>query len=188
MTKYILHGGRISLPKENNDRFYHEIISGFQSPINILLVYFARDEDEWNRMYKDDSERFKEFGMGKQIICSIADSDTHILTQQIIDSEVILIRGGDTAPLFEILSKVESIRRLFEGKTIAGSSAGAYFLTKYFYDNDRKVITKGHGVIPIKAICHYEEGMEDIEKELISYKENLPLYKIPEAEFVVLEK
>ncbi len=67
--------------------------------------------------------------------------------------------GGATERLFKVLSKVDDLRKKFDGKTIAGESAGANCLAKYCYSRSSGVI-EGLGLVPVKLIAHYELGDE----------------------------
>ena len=83
-------------------------------------------------------------------------------------------------PIYKTFSKVE-LQDAFKGRVVAGDSAGIYFLADYVYSNFQNQLYRGLGLLPIKLICHYTEGVEkhidavpaDLEEVLlksISYK------------------
>ena len=90
--------------------------------------------------------------------------------------------------VYEVFKKIENLAKLFEGKIVGGSSAGAYVLSKYFYSNSRDSVHEGTGVLPIKCFAHYSDEKADKLKMLKEYGEDLKIYTIPETEFIVIEK
>lgn len=186
MTKYILHGGRTGIVSEYNRKFFREILKDLKSPINILLVYFAREEDDWPRVTKEDIERFQKAAGKRKIKIDVAIKNLFELNKQIERADVVYIRGGYTPKLQGAMKKLD-LKNLFKNKVIAGSSAGAYLISKYYYSNDDEVLREGLGLLPIKCFCHYTSQKNILDK-LKKYKENLPLYKIPEQKFVVIKQ
>ncbi len=82
-----------------------------------------------------------------------------------------------------------------EGKTVAGSSAGANMLSKYFYGLDDLGLWEGSGSVPVKVLVHYRSDYnapnidwDKAEAELKAYKEDLPLVTLHEGEFRVFEQ
>ncbi|MEO6508631.1 MAG: hypothetical protein ABIO02_01640, partial [Patescibacteria group bacterium] len=89
--------------------------------------------------------------------------------------------------LYNTLSKIPDFKELIENKVVVGSSAGAYVLSKYFYSNGLKQIYNGMGILPIKVIAHYSRELEGVYNEIEEYKEELPVYTLPETEYTVIE-
>ena len=69
-----------------------------------------------------------------------------------------------------MLKKYRNLKELFEGKIIAGESAGAYVLSSCFYSKSEGGIFKGLGFVPVKTICLYSgenrEKLNDCPKNL----------------------
>lgn len=187
MTKYILHGGYTREPNSDNDTFFREMTQGLTGKVSVLLNYFATVEEPRNEQYfKEEKERLLQNSENKDLEFEIAKVDK--LKEQLEKADVMYIRGGSSKKLLEAISKTPNLEKLFEGKTIAGSSAGAYALSKYFWNNDSGKLREGLGILNIKCFCHYKtEDKEDLKK-LLEYKENLPIITLPDYKWVVLYK
>lgn len=81
------------------------------------------------------------------------------------------------------------------GKTVAGTSAGADALSKYYYGLDSLEARDGLGLVPVKTIPHFksdyhgwEFDWDKAEAELKAYKEDLPLVALREGEFKVFQQ
>lgn len=193
MTKFILHGGVTSRPCASNDNFYKEIISSTGNPMKILLVYFAREKSRWNAIFENHKKLFLEKARHKKIKFTIASEKEKEFAKQAENNDVVFIPGGSTSMLQEKLEKIYNFKKLIEDKIVAGSSAGALVFTKYYYDQDCDKIFEGLGILPVKMITHYLStgeyaatiGKDKVEK-LKAYKEDLPIYAIPEAHYAIL--
>jgi len=96
--------------------------------------------------------------------------------------------------LQKTLKKIPNLKELIKNKVITGASAGALVLAKYYYDQDHDQIFEGLNILNVKIITHYlsngeyaATSGEDKLKQLETYKENLPVYTIPETEYVLVE-
>jgi len=191
MTKYILHGGRTSIECEGNRKFFAEITKDSKEPVKILLVYFARPEAEWNEMFKQDKINFSSNANGKEVELILASENTKEFVEQIKNADAIYMRGGNNPDLLkEKMSQIKNWEELFSGKTIAGSSAGAMILSRYSHSRtDKSQSFEGLGILPIKVIVHYSQGMKNKSEDLENYgDEKMKIYAIPETEFIVLNK
>jgi len=191
MIKFILHGGRSQIDCENNRKFYQEIVNLDKKEINFLIVSFAKPKDQ--RDFSEQIEKFIRFNPEKEINFNQASEGN--FEEQIKDSDVIYLRGGDTGSLKKELVKIADLKKPFDGKTVAGSSAGFIVLSKYYYDQDYDKIMEGLNILPIKAISHfglpnqYGQDFEDELKELEEFKkeEDLETIALKETEFIVKE-
>lgn len=188
MTKFILHGGNTSVENKDNEAFFSEFTKDFlvEKKISILLVYFAKDESKWSDLAKQDVDKISKISKRKSIHFEIAREGK--FEEQIKSADVIYFRGGDTYKLLEKLKKIEKLKTLLLGKTIAGSSAGVCVLGKYFYDNDYDKFDEGLGVINYKIFCHYDESSLELVKKLDEYKEKLKILKIPQYKHKIICK
>lgn len=118
----------------------------------------------------------------------LADEEPKVFLEQIKESDVIVLQGGLTPILYRALSKIPNIEESFKEKIIVGISAGALVLGKYYYEGDFETYSEGLGVIPKKIICHWGEARFNKLKGLEDFGEDLEILKIPEQEFVVIEK
>lgn len=195
MTKYFLHGGMAGVPCENNEKFIEEIINSVESPVRILLVFFAAEKARWSQLEEGHKQRFLAKANGKKIEFKISIEQTDQFVEQIKWCNVVYIRGGSTLTLQKYLKKTPNFKDLIKNKTVAGSSAGALVFAKYYYDQDYDKIFEGLGYLHVKMITHYLCAGEyavtsgkDKLKILEDYKEKLPVYAIRETEFVIIKK
>jgi len=188
MTKYILHGGATRAPLDGNKRFFREALVGQKNKVKILAVYFAREQKDYDWMFDLEQDNFKSNSPEKDIEIEIASSNMAVFREQLKQADVIYVRGGDTFRLIDKIKQLPEFAELISGKIYAGSSAGVYLVAKYYYENDRDVIAEGLGILPIKAIAHWSEDKIDILKKLKNVEpEDMPIYKLMEGEFVVIE-
>ena len=83
--------------------------------------------------------------------------------------------------LLDALKKYQNLKQLFDGKIVAGDSAGANVLCSVFYS--MKIgVSEGFGLIPIKIISHYLEENKDKLKDI---KPELETLFLPEYRFKV---
>jgi len=188
MTRFILHGGATNLPVESNREFFKVSVPSLNKKIKVLIIYFARKKEDYPWMFEQDVNNFKTNSPKKDLEFVIADDNIGLLKKQISDSDVIYVRGGNTIPLVKKLKQVGDLKKLLENKVYAGSSAGMYAIAKYYYSNDRNRIEKGLSILPIKAFAHWEDAKQEIINKLDAYKEKLPIYKVREGEFVIIEQ
>jgi len=157
MTKYILHGGFTSTDNELNRTFYGEVTRDVPDGGKILLCYFASVDEDNTRRFNEDSEKIKQQSNGKVFNFLLADEKNFI--EQLKRSDALYLRGGSTPKLCGVLNKYDDFKEILEGKTVAGSSAGAYVIGKYsaFHDDaSGGKVREGLGLLPLRVVCHYE--------------------------------
>jgi len=157
MTKFILEGGHTDRAADGGLAFAREFVKGFDQPVKILLCYFARAEDSWKNEFDEDKEFFKKLLPDTEMEFALATPERFLY--QLKWAHAVCIGGGNMEPLFAGLKQSLGWERELDGKTVSGSSAGAYALSTYWYDiDDAKSIREGLGLVPIKCIAHYESG------------------------------
>lgn len=185
LTKFILHGGFASgNTDENNQAFYREILNDVSGRANILLVTFAKDDDN-NRIAKTIrkvTEEFENVRGSRDIQVMVATKDDFI--GQIEKSDIIYFTGGVSSRLLEILNTYPSLKSVLEGKIVAGESAGANVWCEYFYSPSTDKVSKGLGIIPIGLIPHYKK---EYENKLNEVAPDLVKVGLPEYEFKIFE-
>ena len=93
--------------------------------------------------------------------------------------------------LKDALDKVE--KEDYEGLVIGNDAdnfcAGANILCKYYYSMVSEDIREGIGLLNYKLLTHYSGEIMDGDKvkSLENYKEKIPLIKIPEEEYKIIE-
>ncbi len=154
MTKYILHGGFTRRDNESNRTFYKEFVSGIPNGGTVLLIYFASRSDDITEVSEEQKMLFSAEAAEKNLSFLVATEEDFL--KQIKESDGIYIHGGSTNKLLRVLRTYPDLRPLVEGKTIAGSSAGAYALVKFGASHSEEVVREGLGLVPLRVVCHYE--------------------------------
>ncbi len=172
-----------------NAAFYKEIIDLVdKETVHVLCVYFARPEHRWQDSYVEDQAQFDAVLTDKQIVMTLAAYDS--FEQDIEQADVIFINGGMKGHLKEALLQigVERLRLLTDGKIIAGASAGANMLSRYYYSSAIEGIREGIGFIDAKVFTHYSSEKSAKLEELKAYGDDLPVVVVAEEEYVDFAK
>ena len=194
MTKYILVGGYLRKASDGGKSFCQELVKGFDQSksVKILDCFFALPKEDWISKIQEDQIRFSKYINNFEIILA----DQEKFAEQVKQSDIIFLKGGDTELLMEILKKSGNWIKELNGKTLAGTSAGAEAISKYYYIVDYKKLGNGFNLLPIKLIPHWHSNSEEYQnldwskalQELKDYKEDLPIYTLKEGEYVIFEK
>lgn len=162
-TKVIVSGGYAEEPNELNSKFFKEILKDTGDQISVLLIMFARPEEAWDDKSKRCITQFEKVKGNKKVKYEIANHDE--LEEQIINSDVVYVRGGTTSLLINAITKHPDFVNLIKGKILAGESAGTYLVSDYFYSKSEGGIFRGLAILPVKTICHFEgENEEQLDK------------------------
>lgn len=182
-TTFILHGGNPNIKNSKNESFFSEIMKSFDLRlITVLLVYFAKDGDEYEQMKFEDEDLFRR-ATPNFVQFNIALED--ILEEQIKESNIIYLHGGDTMKLLEVLKKYPKLKNMLEDKMVVGESAGAYVLSRWFYSKSAKGLHEGLGFVPTATICHYDGKNEEKLKEVLDNDSKLEKLLLKDGEYRV---
>lgn len=188
MTKFILHGGYTGESNEQNESFYKTIAESIPKNGKVLFIYFA-NTDGIEEKFEEDKNRINSY-LGDNFVSFVL-AESSLLSKQLVESDVIYIRGGDTNLLKAELEKTPNFKDLLYGKTVAGSSAGAYVLSSLYYSNSKDAVLSGFGCLPIRCACHFEsnkhpnvKGKDPVAK-LNEYDNNLELVLLRDSEWRV---
>ncbi len=157
MTKYILHGGYTRVDNELNHAFYEEVARDVPDGGTILICYFASKDTDLTKKFEQDIQTFNKWAHGKSITCLFANENDFI--EQLKKADALYMPGGSTPKLVGILKNYPEFKENLDGKTVAGSSAGAYAIGTYsaFHDDESGgQIREGLGLLPLRVVCHYE--------------------------------
>ncbi len=184
-TKYILHGGFTSHINAENDKFFKEILKDSPDNPKVLLVYFAKEKEEVLDSKTKTIAQFEKNKGNKNLSFEIADEKQ--FEEQIKKADIIYLHGGNTLKLLNALKKFSNLKKLFNEKTIAGESAGAYVLSTYFYNAKENRVSEGLGFVPVKIICHWTEERKDRLNELNKCSANLEILLLPDYHYKVFQ-
>lgn len=179
-TEFVLHGGFTPGEAQVNDSFFGVVMRNAPDPSRILLVYFAKEADRIPKNRDEDVEQFNKNKGNRSIQFETASENDFV--DQVRNSDVIYLHGGQTGKILETLKKYPDLKREFKGKIIAGDSAGANVLAAVFYSKTLGV-SEGLGILPLKVICHYQEELKDKLQDL---RPELETIFLPEYQYKVI--
>ena len=154
ITKYILHGGFTRKDNDLNTSFFNELTRDIPEDAKILMVFFASGDEDKTSTYKEIVEKISKSKYNSQFSFIFATKENFEVDCNNVDA--IYFHGGNTPTLLTALKDFGDIERLFVGKTVAGSSAGAYMLSTYGTAHTSEHIRQGLGIINVRVICHFE--------------------------------
>ena len=97
--------------------------------------------------------------------------------------------GGETEKLIETLRRFPDFTEVIKGKTVGGSSAGAYILSKYYHSASSDSAHEGFGLVPVRVICHYESDKFETRgnpmEQMKKYSADLELVVLRDCEWRV---
>lgn len=198
MTKYILNSGGLRNNPEGHKKYLAEIVKDLGNNPKILLCFWAQKREDWEMAFAEKSESLNTL-MPDGVKANFSMAIPSEFAGQVENNDAIVIYGGDDVLIKYWLSQFD-LEKIFEGKVIAGSSAGADVLVKYFWACDWRQCMDGLGIINIKFVAHYKSdyGAEDPRgpidwqkgyQELESYGDkNLPIHALEEGDFIVIKQ
>lgn len=154
MTKYILHGGFTREDNESNRGFYDEFMKDVPDGGTVLLVYFAARDEKDAEKTNAHIQMCKDASIGKTVDFVVASREHFI--EEIKKADTIFFNGGSTSKLMREMEPFGNFKTSIEGKTIAGSSAGAYMMATYGASHSEEILREGLGLVPVRLICHYQ--------------------------------
>ncbi|MEI6660043.1 MAG: Type 1 glutamine amidotransferase-like domain-containing protein [bacterium] len=189
MTKYILVGGYPHKAQDGGKAFFLSLIEDKTEPVKFLECLFSRPKENWIQSFLQDKS-YLESNLDKRLDIKCSTEENFI--EELKWADAIYFRGGDIEVLMERLSRYKGWEDLLEEKSVAGSSAGAYMLSKYYYDIETLNIKKGLGLTNTKVIVHFRAPEYSAEwdkalHELKNHEEDLPTYALAESEFKIVE-
>ena len=184
MTKYILHGGNTTIKNDLNRQFFAEIVKDLPEGATVLLVYFARKEEEYERLRDQDIGNFTEHSGRNDLVFDVSEKESFI--DQVKKAGAVYIRGGEPIQLIETLKKYPDFTEIIKTKkVVAGSSAGAYALSMYANSSTKKKTLRGLGIIPVRTFAHFD-GDQSIIDELNKYPNDLELILLRDYEYTII--
>lgn len=190
MKRLILMGGRPWQTKDAGRKFVHVLLRYAVKQANLAFCMFAQPERDWEETRKWNAGMIDRFA-GKTA-ARYATMTAENFEQLSRWADIIYIPGGFSHGLRDKLQAYPTLAQLWEGKVVAGSSAGAAALcAQYVYLQDR---TFGEGLGWVQASCipHWRDNFEGyadedwdlVEAELLKRRPDLPVLCIPEGQFM----
>lgn len=152
-------------------------------PLNgtVLLVYFASRSENNDDRIQYDIQKCKEFATTN---LNIVVATPEAFMDQLTIADAVYLRGGSTEKLLEALRRYPNLKEKMVGKTIAGSSAGAYALSTYFSSHYEDVAQAGLGIAPVRVVTHFGSETMPPRPGAVEVLKNIA----PELELIVLRE
>jgi peptidase E len=174
-TKYILHGGFDKYKEYIRNDFFQETLRDTPKEVKVFLVFFAELEEYLETRIKQCKDQFENNKDSKNLEFKMATEENFLEGCKWAD--VVFLSGGRTVKIIDKLKNFENLGKVFDGKVIAGDSAGANVLGHSFYSKKTKEINQGLGIIPFKIIVHYTEDIGNPLSEVELNLETLFLHE-----------
>jgi len=179
-TKYILHGGYTREDNSENTKFFSECFADTPNKTKVLVVLFASENDGSIEYYENFCKRLKTF-TDKDL--EFIKANREDFASQIEQVNVVFLQGGDTNRILEALKSYPQLADMFKGKTIVGSSAGAYALANLGTSHEEIYMREGLNILPLRVVCHYQSDRLPPSKTSLEEIQNAK----QELELVLLE-
>jgi len=154
MTKFILHGGFTRKDNELNRSFFEELVRDVPDGGQVLTVFFAAKDDDTTDTFNELREKIERAAPEKKLRVVMSTQERFL--DELKDSGAVYMHGGSTNKLLSVLRAFPPLKPLIEGKTIAGSSAGAYAIAAYGASHSEDAMREGLALAPLRVVCHYE--------------------------------
>lgn len=197
MTKYVLNSGGMANNVPGAKRYIAELVKGLGHRPRVLFCFFAEKREHWEEKFPKYQKGFSEWAPEQvKPTYELAFPDT--FEEQIENNDILYIHGGDDHLLLHWLRQF-SLPKIWEGKVVGTNSASTDALSEYFWPCDWRECKQGLGILPIKAIPHFNSdfGKDDprgpidwdkAKRELAQHGDkSLPIYALEEGEFEVFE-
>jgi hypothetical protein len=183
--KFFLHGWCASIDSPKNKEFFQSFC-GHGS--KILILPFGWEPEE--QIFNDYKQNFIKHNPDNNLLFMCASRDISTLIDQIKNNDILFFPWWKPYKYFELINRIPNFKELCKNKTIAGASWWAIMWAKVYYSSNAENLREWNGFLPIKIIVHRWSdkhpwlSREEREILLDQYGEKLPIYKIPEQEYV----
>ena len=190
MKRLILMGGRPWLAKDEGERFAATLFRYSSKKVKLVFCIFAQPETEWEETRVWNVNMFNRFKGDRAIEYQTMTPENFVEVSAWADA--IYLPGGDPFGLKEKVSGFD-LSKLWDGKVIAGSSAGADLFCEGFTSLSDRKFDHGLGWVQVSMIPHWRapdfEGYTDkdwdwVEQESLRQLPGVPVLTIPEGDFV----
>ncbi len=115
MARYVLHGGYIDNSPDKGKAFFDEIIKGLPSPAKLLLCYYARPREDWEKRFNMHSQIINSFWPIKPVL-EMAHTD--IYGEQTQRNDAIVLFGGESDLLYYRMNMTGAYLDAWKDKTV----------------------------------------------------------------------
>lgn len=191
MKRLILMGGRPWLGEDGGKNLAGTLFRYFPDEVKLAFCIFAQPESEWEETRGYNKQIFEKFKGSRTLTYETMTADNFEKVSAWAD--IIYLPGGDPNQLLAQVQACGDVSKLWDGKVIAGSSAGADFFCKAFIYLQDKSFGKGLGWVSATCIPHWRSpewkeytpaDWDFAEAEALRQHPDLPVLGIPESKFV----
>lgn len=182
---FFLHGGMSSRDTAWNKKFYQSIC---QLGSKVLIFPFGGEDEEV--LYEKYKHNFIKNVSDKELSFLMASRDIPTLINQIKDADILFFGWWVAARHLDVIHQIANFRQLIQDKIITWVSAGSVMWSTHYYRSKNESIQQGNWFLKVKMMVHRwvnrHSWLSDEErvKLLEEYGEKLPVYKIPEWEYI----
>jgi len=116
-----------------------------------------------------------------------------MFSEQVNNCSVLYLHGGTTKDLISAIRQNGQWQKELDGKVVAGSSAGANAIGRFYWGLHSLKVEEGLGLLPIKVISHFRSDYNapNIDwnracEELSAHGPSLPIMTLAEGQCVVV--
>ena len=196
MTKYILAGGN-DRTVDNYPAILKRELPKTLSEVRLLSCFFSVSKEEW----QEKSQSWQKWFADKLGIEHYDWANYDNFTDKLGQTDIVYFHGGNTKLLLKQIVNYPQLQKLFDGKIVIGSSAGANMLSKNYWSSTLAEPGKGLGVLDINIMVHYganelggsniRRDANDWEQEKKAFQDFIgtkqPVTPIPEGNIKVFE-
>ena len=162
----------------------------YPKELKLAFCIFAQPESEWEETRKWNTGMFDKFKGGREISYqTMTDEDFAEVSAW---ADIVYIPGGSTSVLVERLAALGDAAKLWDGKVVAGASAGANLMCEGYISLDQKEYGRGLSWVRATGIPHWrsdyggytDKDWDEIEQKALREAPGTPVLCIPESEFV----
>lgn len=183
-------GGRPWLGEDGGKRFSEVIFRYYPNEVKLAFCIFAQPESDWEETRRWNTGMFDKFKGERKLVYQTMTVDN--FGEVSAWADIIYMPGGDSAVLRQNIDACGDIAKIWDGKVIVGSSAGANLLCQGYIKLDGKKFGKGLGWVEASCIPHWrsdyggytDEDWDWAEQEALRNLPDVPLLCLPESEFV----
>lgn len=190
MKRLILMGGRPWFAEDGGKKFVETLFRYHPRQVKLAFCIFAQPESDWEETRAVNISMFDKFKGDRSIEYQTMTDDNFADVSAWAD--IIYLPGGVTSVLSDRLASKGDLATVWDGKVIAGASAGANFMCEGYISLNQKTYGRGLGWVKATGIPHWrsdydnytDEDWDLVEQKALTEAPNTPVLCIPESEFV----
>lgn len=190
MKRLILVGGRPWLAPDKGKHFTEVLFRYFSKEVKLAFCIFAQPETDWDETRKINLDMFEAHKGDRALQHQTMTVENFAEVSAWAD--IVYLPGGSSSVLTEKIRACGDVAALWDGKLIAGASAGANLFCKGFMSLQERTYGKGLGWVQATCIPHWRSDFNSYtdadwdwaEQELLRQEPDAPVLCLTEYDFV----